>query len=173
MFYTGRKRKESFLCVKTILKITDLEEGFCTITWSLQFCFLLLVLLKVFWVCPICMNIYVLSVIPPSETSFVCSETDKPHKVTEPQDGRDNKRNAIKMGKGTKKKKKWNYIIVDGRLNLKIVPIVAQRKRIWLGTMRVQVQPLASLSGLRIRRYCELWCRSQTPLGSCVAVALV
>ena len=31
---------------------------------------------------------------------------------------------------------------------------------------------LAQLSGLRIRRCCELWCRSQTRLGSGVAVAL-
>ena len=37
--------------------------------------------------------------------------------------------------------------------------------------MRTQVQSLASLSGLRIRRCCELWCRSQTQLGSRVAVA--
>ena len=32
---------------------------------------------------------------------------------------------------------------------------------------------LASLSGLRIRRCPELWCRLQTRLGSRVAVALV
>ena len=31
----------------------------------------------------------------------------------------------------------------------------------------------ASLSGLRIRCFCELWCRSQTWLRSCVAVAVV
>ena len=31
---------------------------------------------------------------------------------------------------------------------------------------------LALLSGLRIRRCRELWCRLQTRLGSCVAVAL-
>ena len=38
--------------------------------------------------------------------------------------------------------------------------------------MRLQVQSLALLSGLRIQRCRELWCRSQTRLGSCVAVAL-
>ena len=39
--------------------------------------------------------------------------------------------------------------------------------------MRTQVWYLASLSGLRIRRCCELWCKSQTGLGSQVAVAVV
>ena len=34
------------------------------------------------------------------------------------------------------------------------VPIVAQWKRIRLGTMRLQVQSMALLSGLRIQRYC-------------------
>ena len=55
------------------------------------------------------------------------------------------------------------------------VPILAQRKQIQLGTMSLRVRSLASLSGLRIRRrLCrELWCRLQTRLGSCVAVALV
>ena len=38
--------------------------------------------------------------------------------------------------------------------------------------MRLQVQPLASLSGLRIRRCHELWCRSQTQLGYGIAVAV-
>ena len=35
--------------------------------------------------------------------------------------------------------------------------VVAQRKQIWLGTKRLQVQSLASLSGLRIQRCPELW----------------
>ena len=48
--------------------------------------------------------------------------------------------------------------------NLKIlknngVPIVAQQKQIRLGTMRLQIRALASLSGLRIRHCRELWCR--------------
>ena len=38
--------------------------------------------------------------------------------------------------------------------------------------MRTPVQSLASLSGLRIRHCCELWCRSQMNLGSGVAVAV-
>ena len=41
-----------------------------------------------------------------------------------------------------------------------------------LGTMRLQVRSLALLSGLMIQHCCELWCRSQTRLGSCIAVAL-
>ena len=36
-----------------------------------------------------------------------------------------------------------------------------------------EVQSLASPGGLRIRRCCELWCRSQIRLGSHVAVAVV
>ena len=38
--------------------------------------------------------------------------------------------------------------------------------------MRLRVQSLALLSGLRIWRCCELWCRLQTQLRSCIAVAL-
>ena len=44
--------------------------------------------------------------------------------------------------------------------------------QIWLGTMRLRVRSLASLSGLRIWCCCELWYRSQTLLGSGIAVAL-
>ena len=52
-------------------------------------------------------------------------------------------------------------------------PIVVQWKRIQLGTVRMWVQSLALLSGLRIKRCRELWCRSQTQLRCGVAVALV
>ena len=38
--------------------------------------------------------------------------------------------------------------------------------------MRTWVRSQASLSGLRIWRYCELWCKSQMWLGSCTAVAV-
>ena len=38
--------------------------------------------------------------------------------------------------------------------------------------MRLQVRSLASLSGLRIQRCCELWCGSRVRLGSRVAVVL-
>ena len=41
------------------------------------------------------------------------------------------------------------------------VPIVAQWKRIQLGTTRLRVPSLASLSGLRIQCCCELWWRLQ------------
>ena len=53
------------------------------------------------------------------------------------------------------------------------VPIVAQWKRIRLGTMRWRVQSLASLSGLRIWLLLCAGCRLQTWLGSGVAVAVV
>ena len=39
------------------------------------------------------------------------------------------------------------------------VPVVAQWKLIQLGTIRLQVRSLASISGLRIRGCRELWCR--------------
>ena len=39
--------------------------------------------------------------------------------------------------------------------------------------MRTWVPSLTSLSGLRIWGCCELWCRSQTRLGSGIAVAVV
>ena len=49
--------------------------------------------------------------------------------------------------------------------NLQIgVTVMAQRKLIRLGTMRLRVWYLASLSGLRISHWCELWCRWQTAL---------
>ena len=39
--------------------------------------------------------------------------------------------------------------------------------------MRTRVPSLALLRELRIWHYHELWCRSQTPLRSCIAVAMV
>ena len=61
------------------------------------------------------------------------------------------------------------YILI--RIRSLGVPVMAQWKRIWLGTTRFRVQSLASLSGFRIWHCCELWCRPQTWLGSGVAVA--
>ena len=52
------------------------------------------------------------------------------------------------------------------------IPVVVQQKRIQLVTTRLRVGSQASLSGLRIRRCRELWCRSKTWLGSGIAVAL-
>ena len=53
------------------------------------------------------------------------------------------------------------------------VPFMVQWKRIWLGTMRLRVRSLASLSGWRIWRFCELWCRLKMRLGPGIAVAVV
>ena len=50
---------------------------------------------------------------------------------------------------------------------------MAQQKQIQLGTMRLWVQSLALLSGLRIQHCRELLCRSQMWLRSGIAVALV
>ena len=52
------------------------------------------------------------------------------------------------------------------------VPIVVQRKRILPVSMRMQVRPLALLSGLRIQRCHERWCRSQMRLRCPTAVAV-
>ena len=52
------------------------------------------------------------------------------------------------------------------------VPVVAQWKQIRLGTVKFQVRSLTLLSGLRIWRCHELWCKSKTWLRSGVAVAL-
>ena len=49
---------------------------------------------------------------------------------------------------------------------------MAPQKQIQLGTMGLWVQSLASLSGLRIWHCRELWCRSQTRLGSGIAVTV-
>ena len=43
-------------------------------------------------------------------------------------------------------------------------PLWLSRLRTWPVPMRMQVQSLVSLSGLRIQHYSELWCRSQTQL---------
>ena len=52
------------------------------------------------------------------------------------------------------------------------VPVVAQWKRIWLVSRKIQVQSLASLGGLRIQRCIELWCRWQIRLGALIAGAM-
>ena len=49
---------------------------------------------------------------------------------------------------------------------------VVLQKRIQLGTMRLLVQSLALLNGLRIQCYHELWCRLQMRLQSSIAVAV-
>ena len=66
-----------------------------------------------------------------------------------------------------------SMLIIKIKNNSLGVPIMVQQKWIWLGTMRVRVRSLASLSGLRIWHCHELWCRLQTRLGSDVAVAVV
>ena len=53
------------------------------------------------------------------------------------------------------------------------VPIVAQGLTNLTRNHEVESQSLASLSGLRIWCFRELWCSLQTQLGSHIAVALV
>ena len=50
---------------------------------------------------------------------------------------------------------------------------MAQQQRIQIRTMKLWVRAFALLNGLRIWHCCELWCRLQTRLGSCVAEAVV
>ena len=50
------------------------------------------------------------------------------------------------------------------------VPVVAQWLRTPLVSTRTRVRSQAPLCGLRMQPGCELWCRSQTRLGSRVAV---
>ena len=52
------------------------------------------------------------------------------------------------------------------------VPVVAQWKWTLLVSMRMLVQSLVLLTGLRIQCCHELWCSSQTQLRSCIAVAV-
>ena len=53
------------------------------------------------------------------------------------------------------------------------VAIMAQWKQIRLGTVRLQVQSLVSLSRLRFWHCHELWCSLKMKLRSCVAAAVV
>ena len=64
-------------------------------------------------------------------------------------------------------------LVSESKNTLLGVPIVAQQYQAQLASTRMQVRSLASLSGLRIQRCYELWCRSQMQLRSGVAVAVV
>ena len=78
------------------------------------------------------------------------------------------KKNWFDLIKSGQKKEEYRDLKIFGRG----IPIMAQRKLILLASMRTQVRSLASFSGLRIRCCHELWCRSETRLGSRVAVVL-
>ena len=79
-----------------------------------------------------------------------------------------NHRNPNKM-----KQKKFipRHIII--KMSREGVPIMPQWLTNLTSIMRMQVQYLASLSGLRIQCYHEVWCSLQPWLGSHVAVAVV
>ena len=53
------------------------------------------------------------------------------------------------------------------------VPFMVERVEDLTSIYEDVVESQASLSGLRIRHCCELWCSSQTRLGSHIAVAVV
>ena len=63
--------------------------------------------------------------------------------------------------------------VSKARINWVGFPFWLFRQQTQLGSMRMWVQSLASISGLRIQRCRELWHRSQTRLGSRMAVAVV
>ena len=69
-------------------------------------------------------------------------------------------KNVSSIRRKMKLKKQWG------------VSVVVQQKQIQLGTMKLWVQSLALISGLRFWRGHELWCRSQMWLRSGVVVAL-
>ena len=50
---------------------------------------------------------------------------------------------------------------------------MAQRVKNLTVSMRMWVQSLASISGLRMQHCCKLWCRLQMQLGSGVAMTVV
>ena len=58
-----------------------------------------------------------------------------------------------------------------GQINM--LKIIIKMLLTQLLSMRLQVRSLASLSGLGIQRYLELWCRKQMRLGSGIAMAVV
>ena len=64
-----------------------------------------------------------------------------------------------------------HYIVTTEENLISGIPVVAQRKQIWLASMKKQVQFLASLCGLRIQPYSELWHRLKAGLRSRIAVA--
>ena len=68
---------------------------------------------------------------------------------------------------------KINVLVLIIIKKLKGVLVVAQWKQIQLVSVRMLVRSLASPSGLEICHCHELWCRSQMPLRSGVAVAVV
>ena len=72
---------------------------------------------------------------------------------------------ALRRPKKKKKKKICGVVSLFSKLTSfkkthQGVPVVVQWKRIHLGTMRLHIRSLASLSGLRIGHCCELCCRS-------------
>ena len=76
-------------------------------------------------------------------------------------------------GPGKRQKKKKEKRKVVSLRQKQEFPSWHSGSQIWLGTMRLWVRSLPLLSGLRIRRCRELWCRLQTRLGSSVAMALL
>ena len=65
----------------------------------------------------------------------------------------------MRRSKSSSKKEVYSHTTQTQEIRKLGVPIMAQWKRIQLGTKRLQVQSLASLSGLRIRHCHELWCK--------------
>ena len=59
------------------------------------------------------------------------------------------------------------------KVNNKGVSVMVQQKWIWLVSMKMQVWPLALLSGLKIQYCRDIQCRSMTRLRSGVAVTVV
>ena len=70
------------------------------------------------------------------------------------------------------RKKRGRKKVIKRKAIMKF-PLWLSRLRTRLASMRTWVRSLALLSGFRIRHCRELWCRSQSQLGSGIAMALV
>ena len=75
------------------------------------------------------------------------------------------KKKKKKERKGWGRKKKW--------WGEREFPLCLRGLQIWLTSMRMWVQSLAPLSGLRIQHFHELWCRLMTWPGSHIAVSVL
>ena len=68
----------------------------------------------------------------------------------------------------------WEQGVVSAYIKQLLgVPLEAQWKQTGLVSVRMRVQSLALISGLRIWHCGELWCRLQAWLGSGIAVAVL
>ena len=104
--------------------------------------------------------------LPDPSFVFLC------HTLYFPQDDLCRQRSSFSLASWKQEGIHWRAR--GGRRKIRVgVPIVAQQKQIQLVSMRMLVQSLTPLSGLRIQHCHKLWCSSQAWLGSHVGGAVV